>query len=66
MSFTIVVEWDASDAGTRPTAQRWVVSQYAGPYEGEGFVVGFGSTSQDTRGVAERLAAWLNWREGVE
>lgn len=63
MSFTIVVEWDGSKVDVK---HRWVVSQYAGPYEGEGFVVGFGSTSQDTRGVAERLAAWLNWREGVE
>jgi hypothetical protein len=58
----VVVEWDAAPADE--ARQRWVVKAPPAPYRDEGFVVG--ASSPDAWALADRLAAWLNERDGVE
>jgi hypothetical protein len=58
----VVVEWDAAPADE--ARQRWVVREYRGVYAGEGFKVG--ALEGNAQWVANRLAAWLNERDGVE
>lgn len=58
----LVVEWDGRYNDSEN--DKWVVRDASFPYTGEGFVVG-DAKDANTSDDAERLAAWLNRREGI-